>query len=89
MKDYGRIRGPVQPQATEITQSSVFIASNIASYTDVLHLFPLFFSFCNTISGYEYNYIEYTKDEYLLQQSIKIASLEQELQAAKILLGVD
>ena len=33
--------------------------------------------------------MEYTKDEYLLQQSNNIAALQEELQAAKILLGVD
>ena len=81
MKDYGRIRGSIEPQTIEITPSSVFIASNVTTYTEDIE--------GHTISGYEYNYIEYTKDEYLLQQSTKIASLEQELQAAKILLGVD
>lgn len=81
MKDYGRIRGAVRPQEVEMTSSSVFVASNIQSYTEEIE--------GHTINGYEYNYVEYTKDEYLLRQMNKISSLEQELQAAKILLGVD
>ena len=81
MKDYGRIRGSIRPQAVEITQSSVFLASNIEAFTEENE--------GHSINGYEYNCIEYTKDEYLLQQSSKIASLEEELRAAKILLGVD
>lgn len=81
MKDYGRIRGNVRPHPVEMTSTSVFIASNIESYTEQVE--------GHTINGFEYNYVEYNKDEYLLQQMNKISSLEQELQAAKILLGVD
>ena len=40
-------------------------------------------------TGYEYDYIEYTKDEYLSAQYLKISGLEEELAAAKIMLGVE
>ncbi len=81
MKDYGIITGPVSPQAIEITSNSVFIASNITPYeADVGE---------HHISGYQYNYKEYTKDEYLLMQANNIAALQEELSAAKILLGVE
>ena len=81
MKDYGRIRGSAEPPTVEITQSSVFIASNIQAYTEDVE--------GHEVHGYEYDYVEYSKDEYLIQQSTQIASLQEELRAAKILLGVD
>jgi len=42
-----------------------------------------------TINGYQYNYVQYTLAEYLALQNANINSLQEELQAAKILLGVD
>ncbi len=81
MKNYGRIQGSHEPPAIEMTANAVFLASNIQPYTETVEGY--------TINGYEYDYIEYSKDEYLLQQNEKIAALEQELQATKILLGVD
>lgn len=81
MKNYGRIRGPISPSPIEITPTAVFIASDIQAYTDTVE--------GHNINGYEYNYVEYSKDEYLLQQSNQIQSLQEQLAAAKILLGVD
>lgn len=74
MTNYGRQRGNVQPPEIEITDTAVFIASNITPFTKTYD--------DKTEEGYEYDYVSYTKDEY-------IASLAQELKAAKILLGVD
>lgn len=81
MKDYGVICGAVEPQPIEITSTSVFVASNVEPYQneDGEHI----------VSGYKYNYKEYGKDEYLLQQAASIASLQEELAAAKVLLGVE
>ena len=81
MKDYGKVYSSIRPQDIEITDSAVFLASNIETYSKEFD--------GHTQEGYEYNLVEYTKDEYLLNQSNKISSLEQELAAAKILLGVD
>lgn len=81
MKNYGTVYGSTEPQAIEITPTSVFIASNIEPYEQTVNN--------KTISGYKYNYIEYSKDEYLLQQTNSIAALEEELAAAKVLLGVE
>ena len=81
MKDYGVIYGATEPPHIEITSNSVFIASNIEPYEEVID--------DHTVDGYKYNYKEYTKDEYLLQQSANIASLQEELAATKILLGVE
>lgn len=81
MKDYGIIYGTTEPSAIEITSNAVFIASDIEPYQEVIDE--------HTIQGFKYNYKEYTKDEYLLQQSADIASLQEELAATKILLGVE
>ena len=70
-----------RPQAIEMTTDSVFVATNITPYSKEIE--------GHTIEGYQYNYIQYTKDEYLLEQLASITSLQEELQAAKILLGVD
>lgn len=81
MKNYGRIQGASEPPAIEMTENAVFVASNVQPYTETVEDY--------TINGYEYDYVEYTKDEYLIRQNEKITSLEEELKAAKILLGVD
>lgn len=81
MKNYGIVYGSIQPQAVEITPTSVFIASNIEPYETMIN--------GNTVTEYKYNYVEYSKDEYLLQQTNSITALQEELAAAKVLLGVD
>lgn len=70
-----------QPPEIEMTEQYVFIATNIEPYSKEIE--------DHVVSGYQYNYKQYTKDEYLLMQGDKIAELSQELAAAKILLGVD
>lgn len=74
MKNLGKIRSTNRPQDIEMTENSVFVASNITEYNKNIDGY--------IEEGYEYDCIEYTKDEYLL-------SLAQQLTAAKILLGVD
>ena len=85
MINYGRIKSTAYPKELEITQNNVFIASNITEYTENLDE--------RIITGYEYNYIAYTKDEYIqllnTTNAQAIAELQEELAAAKILLGVE
>lgn len=81
MKNYGIVYGSIEPMPIEITATSVFIASNVTPYEEIID--------DKTISGYKYNYVEYSKDEYLLQQTTNIAALQEELAAAKVLLGVE
>lgn len=76
-----KVRSSTRPQEIEFTATTVRVASNITPYEEIV--------FDRTISGFEYDCTEYNKDEYLLLQTQKINSLEQELQATKILLGVD
>lgn len=81
MTNYGKTYSSERPQEIEITSSYVFVASNIQPYTTTVE--------GQEVTGYEFDYTSYTKDEFLLQQNSKIDLLGQELQAAKILLGVD
>lgn len=81
MKNYGIIYGTAEPSTVEITPNSVFVASNIQPYEEEID--------GHNVSGYKYNYIEYTKDEYLIEQARSLAELQEELAAAKVLLGVE
>ncbi len=76
-----KVRSSVQPPQIEFLSNKVLIASNIMPYEEQVD--------GRILSGYEYDCEEYTKDEYLALQTNKINDLEQELAAAKILLGVD
>lgn len=84
MTNYGTIFGKTEPPAIEIAENNVFVASNIAPYEKDYDGI--------IISGYQYDYKCYTKDEYIMllaQQKQKISALEEELAATKIILGVD
>ena len=76
-----KVRSSIQPPEVEFLQDKVLVASNISTYEEEVD--------GRTLSGYEYDCEEYTKDEYLALQTNKILALEQELTATKILLGVD
>lgn len=85
MISYGKVRGSELPKEVEFTSEYVFVASNIKPYEEIVD--------DKTIYGYEYDYIAYTKDEYiqlvLAENAKTISDLEDELQATKILLGVE
>lgn len=76
-----KVRSSIQPPEVEFLQNTVLVASNVTTYEEEFD--------GHILRGYEYDCQEYTKDEYLALQDAKITSLEQELAAAKILLGVD
>ena len=81
MKNYGKVQSSVRPAEIEMTDTKVFIASNITSFEKEVG------GYLET--GFEYDYVEYSKDELLTQQAQRITQLEEELAAAKILLGVE
>lgn len=81
MTNFGRVRGSQKPENIEITSTTVFVASNITPYEEEID--------DKIISGYEYDYVSYTKDEYIYNLNKTIKDLEDELKATKILLGVE
>ena len=62
-----KVRSKIMPQEVEITDKYVLIASNITEYNEEVD--------GHTMSGYEYECTQYTKDEYLVQQAAKIGML--------------
>lgn len=72
------------PNAIEILNDQVYIPQNIHEFEQE--------TLDGIITGYEYDCDIYSKDEYIVlmsQQTSRITELEDELAAAKILLGVD
>lgn len=81
MKVYSLTYSATQPPEIEITSTKVFLASNIEAIT-------------REIEGieencYSYTLTEYNKDEYIMLLAQNNNNLEEELQATKILLGVE
>ena len=58
MKDYGKIKSLEKPERIDIRANTVFVASNITPYTEIVEEDYV-------IQGYEYNYKSYNKDEYI------------------------
>ena len=57
MHNYGKVKSSIKPKDLEITDSKVFVASDITPYTEIIDE--------HEVNGYEYNYISYDKDEYI------------------------
>ena len=53
MKNYGRVRSTVRPKPIEIDSYHVYVNSNIMEIIT------------DDFNGYEYNMIQYEKDEYI------------------------
>ena len=71
MIDYGIQYSTSEPQRVEMTPDAVFVASEIAPYSKEIE--------GRLMKGFQYRYIQYTKDEFLLQQSADIAALQEQL----------
>ena len=84
MRHIKNVRGNGAPATIRMINNEVVVASNVHEYTETIEDVE--------IHGYEYDCDIYPKDQYIVliaQQSAKIAELEDELAATKILLGVD
>ena len=53
MKDYGRVRSTVSPKPMVLDEFNVWIHKNITEIKE------------NEFIGYEYDMVQYTKDEYI------------------------
>lgn len=71
MINYGKVQSNIEPPKIETTDNMIFIANNIQKYTTTIddHL----------ITGYEYDYIGYTKNEYITLLSEQNEELKEEL----------
>lgn len=73
MIEYGRQRSTVEPLELELTETKVFVASNIIPVNESdTEDQPGF-------TGYEFDLVEYDKDEYIKLQAENNAALEQQM----------
>lgn len=71
MKNYGLQRSAVEPKAVEITESKIFVATDIEQVTVTMDE--------QEVQEYQFNLVEYDKDEYIKIISEKNEELEQQM----------
>lgn len=79
MKDYGKTRSTVRPDAVVIDDNSVWVHSDITEITEQTGDEQEFV-------GYEFNMIQYDKDEYILMMAEKNQTLEKQVTDTQIAL---
>lgn len=78
MIDYGKVRSTVKPESIVIDDFSVWQHTNIQEVSENV-------GEENEFKGFEFNMVQYTKDEFILQQ----AAMNQELNSlVNTMLGV-
>ena len=73
MKDFGLTRSTVQPEALKIDDFSVWVHTKIKPVSEVDSDGETMFE------GFEFNMIQYEKDEYIRIMAETAASIEQQL----------
>lgn len=68
MIEYGKVKSILRPQPLEITDTAVFVASNIRSYARAQDGIMM--------KGYIYDYTKYDKNEYIQLMAEKNDELE-------------
>lgn len=84
MKIYEHTYSMNKPPEIETTSTKVFVSTDVQEKSIEVEE--------NTLNCFCYTLVEYDKDEYLdilFKQQTDITALQEELQAAKILLGVE
>ena len=84
MKIYEHTYSMNKPPEIETTSTKVFVSTDVQEQSIEVEE--------NTLNCFCYTLVEYDKDEYLdilFKQQTDITALQEELQAAKILLGVE
>lgn len=78
MKDLGKQRSTVEPLNVEILQTKVFVASNIIPVEETIGE--------ETFNGYEFDLVEYDKDEYIEMLDERNKNLEENITQTQIAL---
>ncbi|MEA5135351.1 MAG: hypothetical protein VB035_04340 [Candidatus Fimivivens sp.] len=73
MIDYGRTRSTVKPEPLKIDEFSVWVCSNI---TPIVETDP---DGEREFNGFEFDMVQYDKDEYIRMMDAKTALVEQQL----------
>lgn len=79
MTDYGRVRSTVKPEPIVIDDFSVWQNTDVQEISENV-------GEENEFVGYEYNMVQHSKDEFILQQATKNAELGE---LVNTILGVD
>lgn len=79
MKDFGKTRSTVKPDAVIIDDHSVWVHSEIQEVHESI-------GDDQSFDGYEFNMIQYEKDEYILMMSNKNAALEKQVDDTQLAL---
>lgn len=72
MVDYGKVRSTVKPESIVIDDFSVWQHTNIQEVSENV-------GEENEFKGFEFNMVQYTKDEFILQQAAENTSLSQQV----------
>ena len=72
MTDYGRVRSTVKPEPIVVDDFSVW------QYTDIQEVSENVGEE-NEFVGYEFNMIQYDKDEFILKQATESAAIQQQI----------
>ena len=72
MVDYGKVRSTVKPESIVIDDFSVWQHTNIQEVSENV-------GEENEFKGFEFNMVQYTKDEFILQQAAENVSLSQQV----------
>lgn len=88
MKNYGKQRSTAKPPEVELTETMVFVASGIVPVDE-----PGTEEQSGFV-GYEFNLMEYTKDEYIREMSEKNKALSEQMETTQeaidfLLLGAE
>lgn len=79
MIKHGKVRSTVKPDEIEIRETKVFVASNIQEISENV-------GDENEFVGFEFDWCEYEKDEFILNQAAENASLSQQITDTQIAL---
>lgn len=79
MFSYGKVRSTVKPDEVEIRETKVFIASNIQEISENVEKE-------NEFVGFEFDWQEYEKDEYILLQAQQNSELVKQVTETQLAL---
>ena len=72
MVNYGKVRSTIKPESVVIDEYSVWQHTNIQEISENV-------GEENEFVGFEYNMIQFTKDEFILNQAAENAAIQQQV----------
>ena len=69
MINHGKTRANNKPMPIEVTATKVFVSSNAVPFTETVD--------GETVSGWEFDFVEYSKDEFILAMNLRNDMFEE------------